>query len=169
MRHDNSGEDGGEDTLWFGAQTVTSLPDAPPAGGVDTDPGPTPLHVATGVVRHPLTLRYQPWVWSEDVTETTIVYLRSYVAYEDAAWIARQYADAWRRYSGGSRAVLDRLAERLRLGDVPDPLPPATEAALLAAITTRSLSPQGSSPKTSLPPAHEPAREPARDEGRPGE
>jgi len=108
------------------------------ADGSDVLIEPFTPKMATGVVRHPITGRYQPWAWSDDAKETTITYLRSYADYEDAAWVARQYAEAWRQHTQGGRPVLDRLVEGLRLGDVPDPLPLATEAALLHTIATQA-------------------------------
>ena len=87
--------------------------------------------IAVGILQHPVTTKWQPWLYVEDTNETTLTCLSSHRSKGQAHLVAHMLIGAYRsRVALDLKPMLDQSAE----SDVPDPLPQHTLDVLIAHI-----------------------------------
>lgn len=90
-----------------------------------------PDAIAIGTVLHPVTHRWQPWVY---VGGETVVCLCSHREQRVAAEIAVLFPSIGQAYRAGDSSALDRFIACIQAANLPDPLPVRTHAALLRLV-----------------------------------
>jgi hypothetical protein len=89
------------------------------------------LHYAVGIIQHPITGRWQPWVYTEDDGTISLACLSSHNSKAFAHLVAQLCLDA---HHAGIPFDIDALLKQSQESDVPDPLPQATSDALIADV-----------------------------------
>jgi hypothetical protein len=101
-------------------QQVVEQPSMLPAG-----------HIAHGTVWHPVTRRWQPWIY---LGGDAIICLCSHPDQQVAAELGSGLPAVWRALQAGETALVDAFAARLQAAPLADPLPYHTHAALLRVL-----------------------------------
>jgi len=89
------------------------------------------VHFAVGIIQHPITNRWQPWIYREDDGTISLACLSSHDSKAFARLVAQMCLDA---RQAGKPVDLEVLLKQSQESDVPDPLPQATLDALIANI-----------------------------------
>jgi len=89
------------------------------------------VHYAVGIIQHPVTGRWQPWIYTEDDGTISLACLSSHDSKGFARLVAQMRLDA---HLAGKPAHLEALLKQSQESDVPDPLPQTTIDALIADI-----------------------------------
>ena len=89
------------------------------------------VHYAVGIIQHPVTGRWQPWIYTENDGTISLACLSSHVSKSFARLVAQMCLDA---HQAGKPADLEVLLKQCQESDVPDPLPQTTIDALIADI-----------------------------------
>lgn len=96
-----------------------------------------PDAMAIGTVLHPVTRRWQPWVY---LGGNTVVCLCSHRDRRVAAEIAALFPAIGHASTAGDTQALDRFIACIQAANLPDPLPMPTRAALLRLIHAQAQS-----------------------------
>ena len=89
------------------------------------------MRYATGIVQHPITQRWQSWVYTEDDHTISLACLSSHSSKAQAHLVARIVRDA---YLTHSVVDLPHMLAQNQESDVPDPLPQDLIDTLIALI-----------------------------------
>lgn len=88
-------------------------------------------HIAHGTVLHPVTRRWQPWIY---LAGDDVICLCSHPDQRVAAEIGSAFPAVWQALQAGEETLVDAFAERLQAAPLADPLPYHIRAALLRVI-----------------------------------
>jgi hypothetical protein len=89
------------------------------------------VHYAIGIIQHPITGRWQPWIYTEDAGTISLACLSSHTSKAFARLVGQLCLDA---HQAGKPFDMEALLRQSQESDVPDPLPQATIDALIADI-----------------------------------
>ena len=88
------------------------------------------MRYAAGIVQHPMTEKWQAWVYLEDDTEATLTMVRSYRQHAHAHLMAHLIEQSLQK----TGSYVDVLSLASAEQDVPDPLPQVDQQQLLEQI-----------------------------------
>jgi hypothetical protein len=89
------------------------------------------MRYAIGIVHHPVTGRWQPWVYTEDAETIAFACISSHANKAQAHLVARTILQAYQTHGV---AEPEAMQQQSRESEVPDPLPQPMLDTLLAAI-----------------------------------
>lgn len=89
------------------------------------------LYYAVGIVQHPVTRRWQPWIYTEDDGTISFACLSSHESKAFARLVAQMCLDA---HQTGKEIDIAAFLKQSQESDVPDPLPQAKIDEIIADI-----------------------------------
>jgi hypothetical protein len=93
------------------------------------------MRYAVGIIHHPVTGRWQPWIYTEDAETMAFACISSHANKAQAHLVARIILQAYQTHGV---VEPEAMRQQSRESEVPDPLPQPTLDALLAAISQQA-------------------------------
>ncbi len=93
--------------------------------------GESIVRFAVGIIQHPVTGKWQPWIYTEDAGTISLACLSSHTSKEFARLVAQMCLDA---HQTGKPADMEVMLKHTQESDVPDPLPQSIIDALITDI-----------------------------------